>query len=113
MVLGGKKRFQYKSNIEYTFIFPKDKVVLLGITIDNRLTFEAHIENFCNKVSYKLWALQRIRNFLTVMQAKALASSFLSSQFNYCAIVWIFCSRKSKLRMENIHKRTLTVVYNE
>ena len=25
----------------------------------------------------------------------------------------MFCSRKSKLRLENIHKRTLTVVYNE
>ena len=51
------------------------------------------------------------------MQAKALASySFFpsfNSQFNYCAIVWMFCSRKSKLRLENIHKRTLRVVYNE
>ena len=47
------------------------------------------------------------------MQAKALASSFENSQFNYCAIAWMFCSRKSKLRFENIHKRTLRVVYNE
>ena len=47
------------------------------------------------------------------MQAKALASSFVNNQFNYCAIVWMFCSRKSKLRLENIHKRTLRVVYNE
>ena len=47
------------------------------------------------------------------MQAKALASSFVNNQFNYCAIVWMFCSRKSKLRLENTHKRTLGVVYNE
>ena len=72
--------------------------VLLGITIDNKLTFEAHIENLCKKASYKLWALQRIRKFLTVKHAKTLASSFVSSQFNYCAIVWMFCSRKPKLR---------------
>ena len=38
---------------------------------------------------------------LTEMGAKTLASSFVDSQFNYCAIVWIFCSRKSKLRLEN------------
>ena len=56
--------------------------------------------------------LQRIRKFLTVTQAKVLASSFVNSQFNYCAIVWMFCSRKLKLRLENIHKRTLRVVYN-
>ena len=47
------------------------------------------------------------------MQAQALASSFVNSQFNYSAIVWMFCSRKPKLRLKNIHKRTLRVVYNE
>ena len=44
-------------------------------------------------------------------KAKALASSNVNSQFNYCAI-WMFCSRKTKLRLENIYKRTL-LVYNE
>ena len=53
------------------------------------------------------------QKILTVMQAEILASCFVNNQFNYCAIVWIFCSRKSKLTLENIHKRTLRVVYNE
>ena len=57
--------------------------------------------------------MQRIRKFFTIMQAKALASSLVNRQFNYCAIVWKLCSRKSKLRLENIHKRRLRVVYNE
>ena len=34
------------------------------------------------------------------MQAKALALSFVNSQFNYCAILWMFCGRKSKLRLK-------------
>ena len=54
MVLGGKKRFEYKCKIEDTYIFSKDKVVLLGITIDNKLTFEAYVENLCKKASYKI-----------------------------------------------------------
>ena len=37
MVLGGEKYFQYKGQIEETYIFSKDKVVLLGITVDNKL----------------------------------------------------------------------------
>ena len=86
MVLGGKKVFQYKCKIEETYIFSKDKVVLLGITIDNKLTLEAHIENLCKKVFYWLLALQRITKFLMVMQAKTLASSVVNSQSNNCAI---------------------------
>ena len=64
MVLGGKKRFQYKCKIEDIYIFSKGKIILLGTTLDNKLTFEVHIENLCKKASYKLWALQRVRKFL-------------------------------------------------
>ena len=47
------------------------------------------------------------------MQAKTLTSSFLSSQFNYYAILSMFRGRKSKLRLENIYKTTLNVVFIE
>ena len=55
--------------------FFRDKVVLLGITIDNQLIFEVHKENLCKNSSYKIYALQRLRNLFIVMIAKALASS--------------------------------------
>ena len=47
------------------------------------------------------------------MQAKVLAFSFVNSQFNYCAIIWMFCCKKSSLKWEQIHKQTLRVVFNE
>ena len=94
-----------------TQTFGKSIIQVIDLT-NNKLTIEAHTENLCEKAPYKLWTLQRIRKFVTVMQAQALASSFVNSQFNYSAIVWMFCSRKPKLRLKNIHKRTLRVVYN-
>ena len=63
MVLSGKKSFQYKCKIESSYIFSKDKVVLLGIASNSKLTFEFHTENLCEKASYRLWVLQRIRKF--------------------------------------------------
>ena len=62
MVLGGRKSFQCKCKIEGTYIFSKDKVVLLGKTINNKLKFEAYTENLCKKASYRLSVLQRIKN---------------------------------------------------
>ena len=52
MGLDGQKSFQYKCKIENMF-FSKDKVVLLRITIDNKLAFETHLENLCKKASSK------------------------------------------------------------
>ena len=43
-----------------------DNVLLLGITIDNKMTFKQHIENLCRKAQYRLYALGRIIKFLKI-----------------------------------------------
>ena len=69
---GKKKSFHYKCKIGGTTIFSKDIVILLGITIDNKLTVEPYLE--------KLYTLQRITKFPAVIQAPTLALSFVNSQ---------------------------------
>ena len=46
---------------------------------------------FCRNASYKLYALPRIRKYLTLDQAKPLYNTFINSQFSYAPIIWIFC----------------------
>ena len=50
--------FLYGNKIEKSL-----EQVLLGITIDDKLSFKTHIENICRKSKYKLHALQRIKVF--------------------------------------------------
>ena len=45
---------------------------LLGVTIDNKLTFSDHVKNLCTKASQKLHALSRVSNFMTLKQRKIL-----------------------------------------
>ena len=42
---------------------PSDDGLLLGITIDQKITFKQHIENLCQKAQYKIRALRRIKRF--------------------------------------------------
>ena len=58
MVFDGKKSFQLSAKFRLLIFFSKDKVVLVRITINNKITFEAHTENLCKK-----WVLKRIRRF--------------------------------------------------
>ena len=64
MILGKKKRNSVKLIINTTEIEESRKVVLLGITIDNLLIFNEHIDNLCRTANYKLHALRRIRKYL-------------------------------------------------
>ena len=85
----------------------------MGITIDNELKFNKHIEDLCKKASYKLHALRRRRGYLKVEKARILANAFIESQFNYAPLIWMFAGKILIIKIFKIHHRTLQVVYNE
>ena len=95
MIFGKKKRNSVKSIINTTEIEQSRKVVLLGITIDNLLIFNEHIDNLCRTANYKLLALRGIRKYLSLEKAKLLCNAFINSQFNYAPSVWMFCRKKT------------------
>ena len=86
---------------------------LLGIKIDNKLTFDEHVSSICSKASQKLNALARAGNFMTLVQRKILMKSFIFSQFGYCPLVWMFHSRTLNNRINRIHERALRIVYKD
>ena len=86
---------------------------LLGIKIDNMLTFDDHVSELCKKASQKLHALTRVSQYMNFAQRKLIMRAFISSQFGYCPLVWMFHSRKLNNRINKIHERSLRIVYND
>ena len=86
---------------------------LLGIKIDSSLSFYEHVEDICKKASQKLSALARISQYLNESKRRILFKSFISSQFGYCPLVWMFHSRKLNARIDRILERTLRIVYQD
>ena len=70
MILGKKQCNKVKLKINSIVISESDTVGLRGITIDNVLTSNEHIINLCRIASYKLYALRRIRRYLSQDQAE-------------------------------------------
>ena len=67
----------------------------------------------CKKASQKLNALSRIASCMTFDQRRLILNSFITSHFSYCAIVWMFHSRKLNERINHIHERALRIVYKD
>ena len=63
---------------------------LLGIHIDNKLTFEPYVRSLCKKASQKLNNFARIAFSLKLDQRKILLNAFITSHFSYAVVVWIF-----------------------
>ena len=100
-----------KFMIEIKRVKYRSEVKLLGITIDDKLSFTAHIENLCSTASNRLRALERIRKFISFEQAKDLSEAYIMSTFTYCPLIWMHCTKTANNLMNKIHKRSLRVIY--
>ena len=110
MILGNKHEHTF-AKIGESRIWEENKIKALGITIDNRLDFNIHLEAICKKANQKLSAMIRIMNTLNQSQKRIIIKSFVESQFNYCPLVWMFHSRKINNKINRLHERALRMVY--
>ena len=83
---------------------------ILGVTIDNKLSFDEHIINICKTTKKELNALSRINHYRKQNQKERLLSSFIISHFSYCPLIWMFCSKKSTKKINAVHERSLRII---
>ena len=99
--------------INDVIIQPQTSAKLLGITFDVELNFDIHVNELCKKASKSLNVLKRFSNILTVGNKKRIFHTFIASQFNYCPIIWHFCSKRKINMMERIQERALRFVFDD
>jgi len=87
--------------------------VLLGVTIDSKLSFNEYINNLCKKASSKLNALARISSYMDLPKRRVIMKSFITSQFSYCPLIWMFHSRALNHKINSIHERALRITYKD
>jgi len=90
-----------------------DRVKLLGVHIEGRLNFDFHVSQLCKKASQKLHALARICKYMDTNKRRILMKSFITSQFSYCPLIWMFHSKTMEHRINKIHERALRLVYDQ
>ena len=86
---------------------------LLRVLIDSELAFYDHITRLCSKANQKLSALTRVSKYMTLQKRCLLMSSYITSQFNYCPLVWMIHNRKLNKKINKVHERALRIVYGD
>ena len=88
-------------------------VKLLGVKIDDRLSFDDHISSICLRVSYQINGLRRIMKYMTIENRISIYNAFFAANFTYCNTVWHFCSNRGMYMLEKVHTKALRVVLND
>ena len=113
LFVSGNKHEHMWTKIDDDQIWKSRTVKLLGITIDNELKFDEYISNVCKKTQRKLTALTRIKKYLDFKKLRFLLKTFFDSQFKYCLLTWMFCSRTTNNKINKLNERVLRLVYDD
>ena len=94
-------------------IIETNRITLLGILIEPELKFESYLKLICNKALNKLNVLSRQCAMLPFYRRKILMAAFFDPPFSYCLFLWMFHSRSMNARINNLHNRTLPLIYQD
>ena len=98
----------------WTMSYPKQQQQkLLGVLLDNKLTFDKHINNLRAKASQKLNAICRMSSFMSTNKKRLVIKTFISYQLRHCPLLWMIHSRKLNTKIKRINERSLQVAYND
>lgn len=66
----------------------EDKTVFLGVTLDSKLQWHAHIATLAGKLSSAAYAVRRIRQLTSVETARLVYYSYFHSVMSYGILLW-------------------------
>ena len=81
---------------------------LLGLHVDNFLSWKAHIQNIHNTIAGKLTLLCRIKQYLPYKARKTFYNSYILPHMDYCSTLW--GSATTSDRIYKLHRRTAAIL---
>ena len=70
-----------------------------------------YVTSICSRASQTHNVLTRVSKYMSLQTRYSLMESFITSQFNYCSIVWMCHSRSLNNKVNRIHESALHIVY--
>jgi hypothetical protein len=83
---------------------------LLGVIIDEHLTFKEHINKLSKNLSKKVSLLRKIRRYLPLLERKLFYNAVVKPVMMYGSSIWSCCSRNDLLRIFKLQKRAARVI---
>ena len=98
-------------SVQDNTVLSDTSITVLGVVLDDKLKFDEHVSVLCLKASRQINALKRVSKYLDEKCRIMVYKSFISSNFNYCPVAWMFCGKKNLVKLEKLQERALRFVF--
>ena len=83
---------------------------LLGVLVDQHLTWKYQVEKTIKKCNSMLYLLLRIKFFLDIHSRKLFYNAYILPHLDYCSTIWGNCSDHLKNELIKIQKRAARII---
>ena len=90
----------------------KTEINFLGVQIDNKLSWKAHIVHICNKVSKSIAILRLVRSVFPKNILKMIYMSLVYSYLNYCNLIWGAAEYGTIEPLFKLQKKAIRIITN-
>ena len=89
------------------------KQKLLGVHIDQHLSWDDQVDHVYKMINCKLALLSRIKKYLNLDTRILYFNAYIMPLFDYCITIWGNCSRQNIHRMTKLQKKTARIILNK
>ena len=83
---------------------------ILGVYVDNNLTWSEHIKRLTRKIASSIWLLSKIKKILNQTHRVQFYKSYIQPHIDFCNIIWGSSSETNKLKILRLQKRACRVI---
>ena len=95
-------------NVEPLQVIVNDK--LLGVFVDNNLTWNKHIKHISKKIASNIWSLSKMKDYLSQEHPIQFYKSYIQPHIDFCNIIWGNTSESNKQKILRMQKRAVRVI---
>ena len=78
---------------------------VLGVHIDEHLTWTNHFQHVSKKISSYLWLLFQIKSYLPLQQKVSFYNAYIKPHFEYCRMIWGNSFSSNVHKLKNLQRR--------
>ena len=118
MIITSRQRRKHLTHTELTLsvngqkLECVDNLKILGLIIDENLSWKYHIDNLCKNLSSLTGLIWRIRNYLSYDMKVLFYNSFILSRLDYCICIWGGATKIYLEKLHKIQKRVARIILN-
>ena len=83
---------------------------VLGVHIDDSLTWTNHLQHVSKKKSSYLWLLFQIKSYLSLQHRVLFYNAYIKPHFEYCCVIWGNSFNSNLHKIEKLQRRACKLI---